>query len=214
MLTAIRPHDYTAAKKRRWMFRCECGVESPMIKGNVTAGQVSSCVACGHKRQNAAVTKHGMTEAPEYQIFHAAKNRCTNPNDDRYADYGGRGIEFRFRSFEHFMSAIGSRPKGRNITLDRLDNDGHYEPGNVAWVPMKQNASHRRAPLTRNTWIIEYDGRKHRAADWATMLKIPYYELWRRVNRYGMTPAEALEKGYRKSRLISGETIKQRALQR
>jgi hypothetical protein len=73
---------------------------------------------------------------PEQIAFRDALRRCTNPNVDNYKDYGGRGIKFLFTSFEQFFAEIGPRPEG--MTLDRIDNDGNYEPGNVRWATRSQ----------------------------------------------------------------------------
>lgn len=79
----------------------------------------------------------------EFQAYFNAKSRCTNPANKDFADYGGRSIEFRFGSFEEFLSVVGPAPT-KNHTLDRLNNDGHYEPHNVAWRTRKQQALNRR----------------------------------------------------------------------
>jgi len=89
----------------------------------------------------------GGKTAPEVTAYHSARRRCTNPADEYYFDYGGRGIEFRFTSVTEFIDALrtpdnptGRRPAGVNSkgitlwTLDRIDNDGHYEKGNVRWA--------------------------------------------------------------------------------
>ena len=68
----------------------------------------------------------------EYKAFYDAKNRCTNPNIKRFNDYGGRGIKFCFNNFYDFYKEVGPRPNG--FHLDRIDNDGNYEVGNVRWV--------------------------------------------------------------------------------
>ena len=86
--------------------------------------------------------KHGMSGSSEYDSYHAAKNRCNNPNDARFTDYGGRGVQFKFISFEEFMNDIGPRPKG--MTLDRKNNDGHYEVGNVRWASPKEQMKNQR----------------------------------------------------------------------
>lgn len=64
-------------------------------------------------------------------IYKGAKSRCTNPNTRQWHNYGGRGIKFKFNSFEEFLNELGPRPTG--YTLDRVNNDGHYEVGNVKW---------------------------------------------------------------------------------
>lgn len=67
----------------------------------------------------------------EYSAYHDAKQRCTNPNHKRYSDWGGRGIEFRFNSFKAFLDYVGRAPE--DTSLDRIDNNGHYEVFNIQW---------------------------------------------------------------------------------
>lgn len=80
--------------------------------------------------------------SPTYISYTQAKQRATNPKHRHWSHYGGRGIEFRFKSFEDFLGAIGPRPAGR--TLDRIDVDGHYEPGNVRWATNLEQRHNRR----------------------------------------------------------------------
>lgn len=80
---------------------------------------------------------------PEYNAFKQRKNRCTNPKHKQWADYGGRGIEFRFTSFEEFYAHIGPRPTPRH-SCDRIENDGHYEFGNVRWATPTEQTNNRR----------------------------------------------------------------------
>jgi hypothetical protein len=90
--------------------------------------------------------RHGQATAalrtPEYAAYINAKGRCNNSRHKQYADYGGRGIQFRFTSFEDFYSELGKRPEG--LSLDRVNNDGHYEPGNVKWSTASEQGFNRR----------------------------------------------------------------------
>lgn len=93
------------------------------------------------------VTIHGHAQrghrSREYRCFCAAKSRCTNKNGDSWKSYGGRGIEFRFGSVLELIAAIGPCPSEEH-SLDRKDNDGHYEPGNVRWGTRQEQSANRR----------------------------------------------------------------------
>lgn len=97
------------------------------------------------------VVTHGHTigkPTPEYYAYNAARQRCLNPNNDAWDNYGGRGIEFRFNSFEEFFAHIGPRPSAKH-SLDRIENDGHYEIGNVRWATAsEQQRNQRHRPLS------------------------------------------------------------------
>jgi len=82
------------------------------------------------------------SQTPEYRAYIDAKSRCNNPNSGRYYTHGGRGIKFLFNSFDEFFAAVGPRPEG--LTLDRIDNDGHYEVGNLRWATPSQQLRNRR----------------------------------------------------------------------
>jgi hypothetical protein len=89
----------------------------------------------------------GFHRMPEFEIYKQAKKRCQNQGHKDYRRYGGRGIQFRFHSFEEFYKELGLRPVG--MTLDRIDNNGHYEVGNVQWATRKQQIDNRRP---RSEW--------------------------------------------------------------
>jgi hypothetical protein len=83
-----------------------------------------------------------ITDRGTYQSFRAAWARCNNPKNNRYYAYGARGIKFKFTKTQDLIDVIGIRPMG--YSLDRIDNNGHYEPGNVRWLPKNLQSRSRR----------------------------------------------------------------------
>jgi hypothetical protein len=87
--------------------------------------------------------------SPEYRAYVNARQRCTNPRTVGFEHWGGRGIEFRYSSFEEILTDVGPKPSPE-LSLDRIDNDGHYEPGNCRWATRSvQNANQRPRRLRR-----------------------------------------------------------------
>jgi hypothetical protein len=87
--------------------------------------------------------RHGLSKTPEYKAYIAAKDRCTNPKSQYYTIYGGRGIQFKFKDFIDFIQHIKPRPSSAH-SLDRKNNDGHYEVGNVRWATLTEQRNNRR----------------------------------------------------------------------
>jgi hypothetical protein len=135
----------------RWVnARCDCGTERCVRESSIKHGESVSC-GCyflEQKRFQKNHLTHGMSDTSEYRSFSHAKDRCTNPNSQDYADYGGRGIEFRFASFEDFIQEIGLKPS-TELSINRINNDGHYEKGNVEWASPTEQARNRRPKAMR-----------------------------------------------------------------
>jgi hypothetical protein len=127
----------------------------------------------------------GMT--PEYKTWRAMLTRCRNPRNPYFADYGGRGIVVceRWKEFGNFLADMGPRPLGASI--DRIDNDGNYEPGNCRWATVREQQRNRRS----NVWV-EINGVRKIAEDWAIELGINARRFRERMRRGGMSPEEAL----------------------
>ena len=103
-----------------------------------------------HKGNNFGY-KHGLSHDGITKSYMNAKYRCTNPNSSQYSSYGGRGIEFRFKSVKELHDEIGDKPKG--MSIDRINNDGHYEKGNVRWATRKEQARNRRNTICSDSEV-------------------------------------------------------------
>lgn len=129
-----------------------------------------------------------MTGTSEFAIWQTMKQRCWNPNDKRFQDYGGRGIRICARwalSFESFYADMGPRPEG--LSIDRIDNDGHYEPANCRWATRKEQARN-----SRKTHWITLNHETKPLGEWARQTGIPRQTILSRLNKLGWDVKRAL----------------------
>ena len=135
---------------------------------------------------------HGMTRTKCFQAWTSMRDRCSRPKCKRYSDYGGRGIKIteRWKDFINFYCDMGEPLPG--LMLERIDNNGHYEPSNCRWATHKEQARNRRNKIR---WIT-FDGRTQCLTDWATEFGIKITTLYRRIviSKYPLEKAFTLEK--------------------
>lgn len=130
--------------KRVYLCRCSCGTERACVGGNLKSGISKSCGCRWRENVHAARFRHGRnTSDKTYQVWTSMHNRCRNPKCQRYHRYGGRGITVceRWAKFENFLADMGEVPPG--LSLDRINNDGNYEPGNCRWATRRQQAMNK-----------------------------------------------------------------------
>lgn len=169
----VRRRQSTAPK---WLCRCACGTERTVFQNSLLVGYSQSC-GC---RQKEVVTKHGLWTASGYHIWIGMNDRCHNMASGAYPNYGGRGItvcpEWRDTP-EAFLNYIGTRPSPDH-SLDRIDNDGPYAPGNVRWATRREQAQNR-----RSTHAITLNGDTRTITDWARRCGIDPSTLRTRLKR-------------------------------
>lgn len=163
-LTVIQKAEGVKTKSGRaltnWICLCECGNEVTVLGENLKKGRTRSCgcLAKEHQREHGKTInlKHGQNHknnpTPEYRAWQSMIQRCENPNCHAYGDYGGRGIsickEWR-ESFEHFYRDMGPKPS-HSHSLDRIDVNGNYEPGNCRWAnkaTQSRNVRHQKSNI-------------------------------------------------------------------
>jgi hypothetical protein len=127
---------------KQWECKCSCGKHTIVTVGALVRGMTRSC---GCLRKEKVSTIGGLSKNHTYKSWHCMMYRCTNPKDRKYKYYGGRGVNVCQRwqeSFLNFLEDMGERPDGR--TLDRIDPEGNYEPGNCRWATIEVQQQNRR----------------------------------------------------------------------
>ena len=177
----------------RWNCHCgACGSIKPVDTASLNRGNSTHCGCEQKERFVKRSTKHGMFGTEEYNIWSKMIYRCFNANCHNYNRYGGRGIsvcESWRSSFDNFYKDMGPRPDGK--TLDRIDNNGNYEPGNCRWATNSEQANNR----VTNTTVI-FNGEELTARQISNITGFPYKQLSSRIWR-GLSIEEALSRKLR-----------------
>lgn len=148
-LTAIRESHRNNSGNWIWIFRCDCGTEKEFSKGLVCSGHTRSCGCLARELTIQRNFKNGLTHLESSRAWYKIKERCLNPEHSEFHNYGARGISIceRWMSLENFHEDIG-RFWEKGLSLDRIDNDKGYEPGNCRWTTDEVQSNNRR----NNRW--------------------------------------------------------------
>lgn len=158
-----------------WLCRCRCGTEASVGAKDLRSGRHNQCRRC-------AVTKHGhgkygRQRTPSYMVWQSMRERCNNTESISYDRYGGRGISVcdRWNDFSAFLADMGERPS-LSHTIDRVNNDGNYEPGNCRWATAAEQATNR-----SDNRMLTHDGKTMCVSEWAIAIGVPHYIIRNRL---------------------------------
>lgn len=166
-------------KQTKWTCRCDCGtIKESIIFNSLTTGKSKSCGCLRRELLKARLTgKKRNSYKREYRIWMGIKTRCFNSKHVSYERYGSIGITMcdRWReSFEAFLADMGPCPD--ELTIDRINNLGNYEPGNCRWATREQQSQNRRSA---KAW--DYKGQPYDLIDLASKENVHFRELWKRA---------------------------------
>jgi len=179
--------------RRRVLCKCDCGKEKIILLQNILNGHTISCGCLGAERTRERFTKHGLTthnkQHPLYGVWKAMKRRCDNPNSREYKWYGARGIVvckewYDPKAFFDWATSNGYRP---GLELDRIDNNGNYEPSNCRFTSHVINNRNK-----RDNHIITMDGKTQCISEWAEETGIQRSTLFGRIQGLNWDAERAL----------------------
>lgn len=192
-LVVLRRTD-NMGKQTAWLCRCECGTEKAVPYWNLVSGQTRSCgCLCDEVRRESATlfaTTHGGSYTRLYTIWIGMKQRCNYRKHKHYKRYGGRGIkvcaewEHDFEAFREWSLLNGY---SEELTIDRIDVDGNYEPSNCRWATYETQSNN----MSSNHFLT-FKGETHTVSEWSKLLGIPKSTIHNRLKR-GKTIEEVLK---------------------
>lgn len=162
-----------------YLCQCDCGNERLVLASNMRSGISESCGCLKEELTSKRATTHGMSKTPIWFVWMNMHERCRNPNNTEWENYGGRGIRVceEWKSFEGFFEDMKMPPTPKH-TIERVDVNGNYEKSNCVWATHIEQGRNR-----RNNRVVTYDGQTRCLTEWAELLGINDGVISRRLNR-------------------------------
>lgn len=195
-LTALKLNYRDKKSNSYWLCKCDCGKETTVLIGSLTSGNTQSCGCFREEQSNKALiersTTHGYSNKERlYSIWHSMKLRCYTKSNISYKYYGKRGIEICDEwknDYSNFRNWALQNGYEKGLTIDRIDVDGNYEPGNCRWTSYKGQARNR-----KNNTIITYQGESKTISEWSEITNIKPSTISERI-RLGWNEIDAITK--------------------
>ena len=177
----------SGGQNSKWLCECECGKITVVLRTNLKNKNTLSCGCFAEERHREKVVTHGLSNHRIYNVWRSMVNRCSNPKNIGFDNYGGRGITVceRWKKFENFIEDMGLPEEG--LDIDRINNGKGYFKENCRWVTRKQNARN-----TRKTVKVKWEGKEIALISLAEKYNIKYKCLYKRVHSLGWELSRAL----------------------
>jgi hypothetical protein len=178
-LTVISRAENSKDGKPRWLCRCECLKETIVWAKDLRGGYTSSCGCRKSERISASKTTHGLSKTRAFKAYGHMIERCTNPDNIGWRNYGGRGITICDRwliGVENFVEDMGEPEKG--MSLDRIDNDLGYSPENCKWASRTEQNRNK-----RTNRLITFQGETRILAEWSEITGLLPEAIAQRLDR-------------------------------
>ena len=187
-LTVINFSHSENSQRYFWLCECDCGKRKIVRADHFKSGHTTSCGCVNVER----LYKHGLGWSRGYSVWNGMISRCNNVSDKEYLRYGARGISVceRWLDVTNFIKDMGHPPTAKH-QIDRINNDGDYEPSNCRWATRQENARNR-----RNNRMITIEGKTQCVSDWADDQGMSSSVIFCRLKR-GWTEEDAIKKAVR-----------------
>ena len=221
VLKQVEDYIQPSNGKHHDMWLCECDCELRTIKAvqgkHLKNGKSTKCIYCSRLENSKRLVERNKSILPEhlkkptspeelalkntrcriYTIWNNIKRRCNDENSEKYPRYGGRGIKIcnEWYVFDAFYEWALNNGYKDNLSIDRMDNDGNYEPNNCRWVDDIVQANNK-----STNHLIEYNGETHTLQEWSRIVGIDRRTIWKRIIQYGWSVSDALEKPIKKQK--------------
>lgn len=178
-LIVIKEHGRNKQGKAVWLCQCECGNLKTVYSYSLISKTTLSCGCLQKEVVKERSITHNKTKTRLYKTWANIKTRCYNPKFTYYKYYGGRGIKMcdEWQAFEAFHAWAITSGYSDNLTIERIKNDGNYEPGNCKWVTMKEQANNKSSNQN-----LSYAGKTQTLKQWSEEIGISYYALIQRLH--------------------------------
>ena len=164
-----------------WLCKCDCGTEKVVCGSNLRSGASRSCGCERNSYFSALYGVHYKEPKRLFSIWSNMKSRCTNPNNNSFQNYGARGIKICnewLHDFVAFREWALQNGYSDNLTIERIDNEGNYEPTNCRWATAEEQSNNR-----RNNVLISHNGETHTLNEWSKIIGVKKSTIESRYSR-------------------------------